>query len=136
MPCDQKPALSETHYHANDAGLMVLGNEIPHIDGNRAGRTADGEGLSAPATTVSGVQRPSELSVSEVPELPSEGILRSYAASQRLQIERQQSLSHPTVLPFLTMISLEQATLPHVLYIPIEEQEGLHCAAGRAAAAA
>lgn len=82
------------------------------------------------------VRRQSEQSVAELPELPSEGILRSYAASQQLQIERQHSLSHYSVLPFLRTVSLEQALLTHVPYVPIKERETLHRTAGRAAAAA
>ena len=78
----------------------------------------------------------SEQFISEPPELPSEGILRSYAASQQLQIERQHSLSHYSVLPFLRTVTLEQAFLTHVPYIPIKERQTLSCRAGRAAAAA
>ena len=82
------------------------------------------------------VQGRSEQVVSELPELPSEGILRSYAISQQLQIDRQQSLSHHSVLPFLRTVSLEQALLTHVPYIPIKYRKTEQCTAGRAAAAA
>lgn len=68
-------------------------------------------------------------------ELPSEGILRSYAASQQLQLDRQQSISHHSVLPFLRTISLEQALLTYVPYIPVSVREEL-CSTGTAATAA
>lgn len=74
--------------------------------------------------------------MSELAELPSEGILRSYAIAQQLQIDRQQSLSHHSVLPFLRTVSLEQALLTHVPYIPIKDRKTVLCTAGRAAAAA
>ncbi|KAL3141537.1 hypothetical protein ABBQ32_004787 [Trebouxia sp. C0010 RCD-2024] len=138
MPCNRQ-APAQRHEKANDLDSVALGDDMLCVNGNRAARTSDGRAYSVPATLVSGSpseRRQSEQSVAELPELPSEGILRSYAASQQLQIERQDSRLHYSVLPFLRTVSLEQALLTHVPYILIKEQQTLHCAAGRAAAAA
>ena len=97
---------------------------------------ANGSDCWFQASGLSLVRRRSEQFVSGPPELPSEGILRSYAASQHLQIERQQSLSHYSVLPFLRTVSLEQALLTHVPYIPTKERQTTSYMTGSAAAAA
>ncbi|DBA77174.1 TPA: hypothetical protein ACH3X1_009748 [Trebouxia sp. C0004] len=86
-------------------------------------------------TEASSAYRPDRRDPHSAAELPSEGILRSYAASQQLQLDRQQSLSHHSVLPFLRTISLEQALLTYVPYIPISVRKEL-CSTGAAATAA
>ena len=77
------------------------------------------QGQHASFVQVSLLQQPDITDQHATAELPSEGILRSYAASQQLQAHRQQSLSHQSVLPFLRTVSLEQALLTYVPYIPV-----------------
>ncbi|DBA80152.1 TPA: hypothetical protein ACH3X2_007625 [Trebouxia sp. C0005] len=134
MLCTRQRASDSIQMHG-DMRQGAVSNQQTPTDLGAVPCQAPATALPDMTTEASSAQQPDRREQHSTAELPSEGILRSYAASQQLQLDRQQSLSHHSVLPFLRTISLEQALLTYVPYIPVSVREEL-CSTGTAATAA